>query len=148
MTKINQFFGCSSIEEIQLRFDELSKVFADQDEILQILKSEYSTLMNVLSASESKSVEIEKENVAVTAKIIELKAKINPEGLRLELIGSWVWVSGATFDIKDSLKSLGFRYSPDKKNWFWRASENRARNARPLPFEKIRELYGASVVAL
>ena len=146
--KINQFFGCTSTDEVQLRFDELSKVFADQDEILQILKSEYSTLMNVLSASESKPVEIVKENASISEKIIELQEKVKQEGLRLEIVGQWLWLSGATFAVKDVLKALDFRYSPDKKSWYWRSDENRSSNEKPIPLEMIREKYGTNVVAL
>jgi hypothetical protein len=85
MAKINQFFGCSSIDEVQLRFDELSKVFKDQDEILHILKTEYSTLMNVLG--ESKPSEIVKEKTSLSEKIKELQKKVKQEGLPLEIVG-------------------------------------------------------------
>jgi len=85
MAKINQFFDCSSIDEVQLRFDELSKVFKDQDEILQILKTEYSTLMNVLG--ESKPSEIVKEKTSLSEKIKELQKKVKQEGLPLEIVG-------------------------------------------------------------
>ena len=146
MSKINQFFGCSSIDEIQLRFDELSKVFKDQDEILQILKTEYSTLMNVLG--ESKPTEIVKEKTSLSEKIKELQEKVKQEGLRLEIVGQWLWLSGATFAVKDVLKALDFRYSPDKKSWYWRSDENRSSNEKPIPLELIREKYGTNVVAL
>ena len=85
MAKINQFFDCSSIDEVQLRFDKLSKVFKDQDEILQILKTEYSTLMNVLG--ESKPSEIVKEKTSLSEKIKELQKKVKQEGLPLEIVG-------------------------------------------------------------
>ena len=146
MSKINQFFGCSSIDEIQLRFDELSKVFKDQDEILQILKTEYSTLINVLG--ESKPNEMVKEKTSLSEKIKELQEKVKQEGLRLEIVGQWLWLSGATFAVKDALKALDFRYSPDKKSWYWRSDENRSSNEKPIPLDMIREKYGASVVAL
>lgn len=144
--KINQFFGCSSIDEVQLRFDELSKVFKDQDEILQILKTEYSTLMNVLG--ESKPSEIVKEKTSLSEKIKELQEKVKQEGLRLEIVGQWLWLSGATFAVKDLLRALDFRYSPNKKSWYWRSDENRSSNEKPIPLEMIREKYGTNLVAL
>ena len=148
MKAINHFFNCTSEAEIQLRFDALSKVFADQDEILQILKSEYSTLMNVLTESESKPVVIVKEKTPISEKIVELQEKVKQEGLRLEIVGQWLWLSGATFAVKDVLKALDFRYSPDKKSWYWRSEENRSSNEKPIPLEMIREKYGTNLVAL
>jgi hypothetical protein len=51
--KSNLYFGCTSAAEVQLRFDELSKVFAGQDEMLRVIRTEYSTLMNVLTPTKS-----------------------------------------------------------------------------------------------
>ena len=63
--KSNLYYGCTSAAEVQLRFDELSKVFADQDAMLRSLKEEYSTLMAVLTESKP-SVEEEKEKVSLS----------------------------------------------------------------------------------
>jgi len=141
------FFGCSSLAEVQLRFDELSKVFNGQDEMLRTITTEYSTLMSVLT--ESKPVEAVKEETPTLSDIIKnLQEKVNPEGLRLEIVGKWLWLSGTTFAVKEALKELGFRYSPDKKSWYWRSEKDRSSNEKPIPIDMIREKYGVSVVAL
>jgi len=144
--KSNLFFGCTSAAEVQLRFDELSKVFNGQDEMLKTIKAEYSTLMAVLT--ESKPVEAAKEKVSVSDKIKELQENVKQDGLRLEIVGQWLWLSGATFTVKDVLKALDFRYSPDKKSWYWRSDQNRSSNEKPIPLEMIREKYGTNLVAL
>jgi len=46
------------------------------------------------------------------------------------------------------LKELGFRYSANKLSWYYRQSDQKSSNTEPIPFEMIREKYGASVVAL
>ena len=123
-TNVNLFFGCSTTSDVQLRYDELSKVYIDQDEMLQALKLEYSTLMNVLT--ESKPVdEAEKEKVSLADIIKVLQERINPEGIKLEIVGRWLWISGATFAVRDGLKQLGFRYSGNKQSWYWRSDEDR-----------------------
>lgn len=146
MTKSNLFFGCVSADQVQLRFDELTKIFNDQDEMLLAIKSEYSTLMSVLT--EIIPVVEEKEKVLVSDMIKVLQEKVNPEGLKLEIVGKWLWLSGATFAVKDVLKSLDFRYSPDKKSWYWRSEEDRSSNEKPIPLEMIREKFGSQQVAL
>jgi hypothetical protein len=144
--KINQFFGCYSVGEIQLRYDELSKVFVDHDEILKVLRSEYSTLMNVISEP---TVAFEaKEQVSISEKIKELQDNIRLEGLQIEICGTWLWVTGKTFQVKESLKELGFRYSSDKLSWYYRQSDYRSGNQKPVPLEMIREKYGTNVVAI
>lgn len=144
--KSNLFFGCTSIDEVQLRYDELSKVFNGQDEMLKSLKLEYSTLVNALSPS--KPVEAVKEKATVPEKIKELQEKVNPDGLRLEICGTWLWVTGKTFQVKDALKELGFRYSANKLSWYYRQSDHRSGNQEPIPLEMIREKYGTNEVAL
>ncbi|HUX59604.1 MAG TPA: hypothetical protein VMV77_21720 [Bacteroidales bacterium] len=70
--KSNLFFGCTSKDEVQLRFDELSRVFNDQDEMLNTIKVEYSTLMSVLT--ESNPVEAVKEKATVSENVVKEKA--------------------------------------------------------------------------
>jgi hypothetical protein len=144
--KSNLFFGCTSAAEVQLRFDELSRVFNGQDEMIQELKAEYSTLMSVLNAV--KPVEAVKEKATVSEKISELQGKIDPAGLHLEICGTWLWVTGKTYQVKDTLKELGFRYSANKLSWYYRQEEHRSPNQEPIPLEMIREKYGTSEVAL
>jgi DNA repair protein RadC len=60
----------------------------------------------------------------------------------------WLWISGKTFQVKDTLKELGFRYSPNKRCFYYRQSNHRSGNQEPLAFETIRELYGSSIVSM
>jgi len=146
-TNVNLFFGCSSTSEVQLRYDELSKVYIDQDEMLKAIKAEYSTLMSVLT--KAKPIETVKEVTYTLADIIKnLQEKVNPDGLKLEVVGRWIWLSGSTFGVKEALKELGFRYSPDKKSWYWRSEEDRSSNEKPIPLDLIREKFGSQQVAL
>jgi hypothetical protein len=98
--------------------------------------------------SESKPVEAVKEKVTVSEKIKELQGKINPEGLHLEVCGTWVWVTGKTYQVKDVLKSLHFRYSSQKLAWYYRQEDHRSSNQEPIPLELIRERFGSQQVAL
>jgi len=145
-TNVNLFFGCSTTSDVQLRYDELSKVYIDQDEMLQAIKTEYSTLMSVLT--ESKPVEEVKEKESLADIIKVLQERINPEGIKLEIVGRWLWISGATFAVRDGLKQLGFRYSGNKQSWYWRSDEDRSANSKPVPIELIRKKYGSNEVAL
>ena len=150
--KSNLFYGCTSAAEVQLRFDDLLKVFIGQDEMLRAIRTEYSTLMNVLTPAQTEqpveNEEAVKERATVAEKIKELQGKLNPEGLHLEICGTWLWVTGKTFPVKDSLKELGFRYSANKLSWYYRQDDHRSSNQAPVPLEMIREKYGVTEVAL
>ena len=38
--------------------------------------------------------------------------------VKIEIIGYWIWVSGDTFNYKEYLKELRFRWSSNKKSWY------------------------------
>jgi hypothetical protein len=56
-------------------------------------------------------------------------------------------ITGTTFGVKEALKELGFRYSPDKKSWYWRNEADRSSNEKPIPLVMIREKFEIQQVA-
>src|SRR5665647_1187513 len=44
---------------------------------------------------------------------------IHLTGITIELIGNWLWISGLTFPVRDTLKAEGFTFSHNKSAWFW-----------------------------
>ena len=64
-------------------------------------------------------------------------------GLVLELIGSWLWISGDTRANKDALKSSGFRWSPKKTAWYFHAEPYRKHSRKNFTLDEIRNLHGA-----
>jgi len=69
---------------------------------------------------------------------------LQPE-LNLEFCGSWLWVTGNTFEYKDKLKELGYRYSSNKKCWYWRAYGDQSKATKPTSMEYIRQTYGSDL---
>jgi hypothetical protein len=149
--KTNLFFGCKTSDEVRNRYDELTRVFnatnnGDKNEMINTINEQYDKLMSVLD--DSKTDEAVKERATVSEKIKELQEKVNPEGLHLEICGTWLWVTGKTFSVKDVLKELGFRYSANKLSWYYRQNDHRSSNQAPIPLGMIREKYGTNVVSI
>jgi hypothetical protein len=137
--------------EVRDRYDELSRVFnptnsKEPNEMMNTINAEYDMLMIVFR--DAMLAEAAKEKLTVSEKIKELQEKIDPSGLHLEICGTWLWVTGKTYQVKDALKDLGFRYSANKLSWYYRQEDDRSPNQEPIPLEMIREKYGTSVVAL
>ena len=59
-------------------------------------------------------------------------------------LGSWIWVGGDTKPIKETLKSLNFKYASKKKLWFY--GEMKGRNPKQKSMEEIKNKYGCEVV--
>ena len=65
------------------------------------------------------------------------------DGVDIELCGSWLWVSGDTKPHKDVLKQLGFRWSSNKKMWYYHADGSRRRyHKKAWSIDEIRAAYG------
>lgn len=74
-----------------------------------------------------------------------INAIIHLQGLRIEVCGLWVWVSGDTRTHKESLKAAGYYWASKKFMWYFRPAESAG--GRGLPMETIREKYGSKTVA-
>lgn len=63
------------------------------------------------------------------------------ENIIIELVGSWIWLSGDTKEIKDKLKELGFKWASKKKMWFY--GEMKGRNPQEKTIDEIKAKYGS-----
>ena len=64
-------------------------------------------------------------------------------GIHIEVIGSFVWVSGETKPHKETLKELGFRYHTTKKVWYKAPTDYIKYNRnKKYSMNEIRNMYG------
>ncbi|GEM49660.1 molecular chaperone DnaJ [Deinococcus cellulosilyticus] len=66
------------------------------------------------------------------------------EGLEFEMIGAWVWVSGATKTHKTELKDAGYKWHFTREKWFFAGVESRGRGNKSM--DELREKYGSSTI--
>lgn len=64
-------------------------------------------------------------------------------GIKAEVCGSWLWVSGNTFTYKKYFKEYGFRWAPKKKSWYWRPEGYVKRGKKVFSMNEIRDTYGS-----
>lgn len=64
------------------------------------------------------------------------------EGCKIEIIGTWIWISGNTFKYKDQLKELKFRWSKNKNAWSFHNGEYRKKSKTKFSLEELREKFG------
>lgn len=80
------------------------------------------------------------------AEIIE--QLIHMEGVLIEICGSFIWLSGNTYDHKSEIKALGFRWASKKRMWFLAPKDWRKRSRRELSMGEIRDTYGSQTVGV
>lgn len=138
---INEFKGIEGINEAKKIYKKLAKKLhpdvGGTDEWFKLLNKIYNDILEnkIYFSNESKfDLELEK----IISQILHF------ENITIEVIGSWIWLSGETKSIKDKLKELGFKWARNKKLWFY--GEMKRRNPQEQDIEDIRGKYGSQFV--
>jgi hypothetical protein len=77
------------------------------------------------------------EGVAVLLSLLT-----NPD-LTIEVIGTWIWISGSTKPHKEALKQLGCRWNPKRSLWQWHDGSYIKKSAGFLSEDELRNLFGS-----
>ena len=136
-----QFKGIEGINEAKKIYKQLAKKLhpdvGGSDELFKMLNSIYTNIIEnkIYFSNEFKfDLEIEK----IISQILHF------ENIVIEVVGSWIWLSGDTREIKDKLKEIGFKWASKKKMWFY--GELKGRNPNEKSMEEIKSKYGCETV--
>lgn len=138
---LKEFQDIEGINEAKKIYKTLAKKLhpdiGGSEEEFKLLNEIYNHLIeHKIYFSNSSKIDIELE------KIISLI--LHFENINIELIGSWVWVSGDTREIKEKLKEIGFKWASKKKMWYY--GEMKAKNPNPKSMEEIKAKYGSETL--
>ena len=138
---LKEFQDVEGINEAKKIYKTLAKKLhpdiGGSEEEFKLLNEIYNHLIeHKIYFSNSSKIDIELE------KIISLI--LHFENINIELIGSWVWVSGDTKEIKEKLKEIGFKWASKKKMWYY--GEMKAKNPNPKSMEEIKAKYGSETL--
>lgn len=142
------FKDCKTVDEIKKTFKKLALEHhpdrGGNTATMQEINTEYAfAIANKLSGSE-----FEQEEIKISEdfqKIID--ALINLEGLIIELVGNWLWISGDTKTHKEAIKSLKLMFwARKKKMWYYRPANHKGGRGNKT-YEEIKQKYGSQTVS-
>ena len=136
---MNWFEGCGTVESIKTRFRELAKRhhpdLGGDTATMQDINAAY--LRALAGCDGQRSYDAagkehyykynETREKEVMAKLAEL-LKACPPGVRVSLIGLWLWITGTTKEDRGTqaaLKAAGCSWHSKRMCWYWRAGEMR-----------------------
>ena len=112
----NEFNDLTGINEAKKIYKTLAKKLhpdvGGTEEEFQLVNNIYNDFLEhkIYFSNESKiDLELEK----IISQILYF------DNITIELIGSWIWLSGDTKAIKDILKDLNFKWASKKKMWYY-----------------------------
>ena len=158
---MKHFSSVTSLDELKLQYKKLAfKNHPDRGgktEVMQEINSEYEQLLNRIINEASKDQyqdssengrgfwSSRSEHSEVEKKVKQaIDAIINLDGLDIEIIGVWVWVSGDTKQHKDKLKEAGFVWNRVQCKWVFIGKKSNGRGRMTL--DQMRELHGSQKV--
>lgn len=153
---MKNFKDCKTIQEVKAKYRQLAKeLHPDKNgstELMQNLNAEYAFVIAKLAKGENISDE-EVNHIITESEEYKnaINAIIHCENITIELVGSWIWVSGETKAIKELLKANGFLWAKKKENlslWFFRSQEFSCKNkfAKHTDFDTIKNKYGSQKI--
>lgn len=71
---------------------------------------------------------------------------INFENINIEICGTWVWITGNTYTYRKELKELKFRFSNNKKAWYYHDEDYHRHSKKRFTLDEIREMHGSQTV--
>lgn len=135
------FMNIEGINEAKKIYKQLAKVLhpdvGGNEEDFKNLNAIYNHILEngIYFTNESKfDLELEK----IISKILHF------ENIIIEVVGSWIWLSGETKAIKETLKDLGFKWASQKKQWYY--GEMKAKNPHPKSLDEIKAKYGCETL--
>ena len=80
---------------------------------------------------------IDEELAAIYAKLRHLP------GIKIEVCGGWLWITGDTKPVKDYIKAAGLRFSANKSAWYWHPAGYRKRTKNRFSMDQVRTMWGS-----
>lgn len=145
---IKYFENVRTLEELKRQYRELAlKHHPDRGgtvKVMQAINAEYETLF-----ARVKDIHANKEGEEFTRETQEAPEEfinivnelMKMEGVHIEVIGCFIWLSGNTKEHKDKIKALGFRWSPNKSMWYKSPAGYKRYGKTNYTINEIRSMY-------
>lgn len=150
-----QFFKeCNTLEEVKKLYKTLAKQFhpdrGGDTATMQKINNEYAMAVRLIAKGENLTAE-ETESIIMDSEAYQsaVNAVINLQGITVELVGAWLWVTGETKQHKEILKDAKFKWAKKKTDysaWFFRTTEWKTRNRHKMSLDDIRTKYGTQTI--
>lgn len=153
---MNYFPNITDAAELKTLYRQLCKQYhpdkGGSTEQMQDINNQYDAAMKRLISGkaddeygEGKWYKSRQEEEAVEAAVRAAVEKIaHLDGLDIEIIGAWVWVSSDTKPHKDALKEAGYWWMHNRKMWAFKGKESKGRGKTSM--EELRDKYGSEKV--
>ena len=138
---IPQIHNVSDLEEA---YSTLCEQYSSENDstISKRIQAEYEVLAHLLEEGEEDRYQgLQAGENELDEELIIQYLKVYDLPLTIEIVGTWIWVSGDTRPHRETLKAAKFFWAHEKKMWYWRHSSRRGwKSGKSL--EEIKQTHG------
>lgn len=146
------FENVKTLDELRKEYRRLAFLFhpdkGGDTAIMQIINDQYERLSKKLINGNADFSEARKEYEQQVSE--EMHDRLDRimflKGIVIELIGSWIWITGNTFAVRETLKSEGYKFSHPKAAWYWHKGEYFKKSGKLMSMDEMRDAWGSEKV--
>lgn len=153
MIKWEFFKDCHTCEDVKQTYKKMAKKLhpdcGGDAEAFKRMSAEYERAFNAFKNIHVNmdGEQYEKESTETPDAFKDIIDKvIHFDGVNVEIIGSWVWLTGATMIYKDEIKAAGFWWSKSKHAWYYNGSTEKTRRRGRYSMDGLRTKWGTTEV--
>ena len=142
--KMKFFENIKTLDELRKEYRRLAMLYhpdkGGDTRMMQIINEQYEKLSKKLINGDTDFSQGRKDyEHQVSEEIIQRLDKIIfLQGIDIELIGSWIWVTGNTFAVRETLKTEGFKFSHPKAAWYWHKGDYFKKSGKIMSMDQMR----------
>ena len=153
------FKNINTLEELRKQYKELLKIHhpdnggnlenmqqinAEYDKLFKILKDKHTTDTSTNNKTDFNNMKYDFEEDEKLREV--LQKVIHFSNITIDIVGVFIWIDGNTYPYKNELKEIGFKWSGQRKKWYFHNGEYKKRGNRKLSYTDIQNLYGSTEV--
>ena len=151
----NYFNGCTSTDQVKARYKSLVKQWhpdlnpttqAECHKVMVEINNQYERAIKVAYREEAGDKFSQKVEDALVGLTEVLKDIMHLPGIKIEITGHWVWVTGDTRPLANIFSDLGFRFSGPKEAWYFAQDLGKKRKRGFYNMDQIRAKYGSEEI--
>lgn len=147
---MKHFVNITTVEDAKKLYRELAKLHhpdkGGDAEIMKQVNSEYDFICSKILKGENLS-DADFNEAWSSSQLFKEKIDciINVDGLIIEIVGVWIWITGETRTNSAILKSSGFFWASKKLAWYWRP-ESAAGGRGKYSLDELKNKYGSTLI--
>jgi len=118
----------------------MKAVNAEYEELFPLLKNVRCSVSGETYRRHEESTEVPSDFINIINTLVRFV------GIKIEVVGVFLWVSGNTINYREDLKSLRFRWSKSKSAWYLSPDGYKKKSRKQYSMDEIRTMWGTQEV--